>query len=237
MIRMEWGAMAQGYRRRVSSPSSRPIPERDRSTGHYFAPAPSSASTPRPVTLTLPDLTVELVADRGVFSADRIDPGTRLLLGEGARPHADARHLLDLGCGYGPIAIALARRAPSATVWAVDVNERAIARCAENAARLGCGGVRAVLVPADDPLVGIPTDVAFDGIWSNPPIRIGKPALHRLLLAALERLTPEGTAHLVVQRHLGADSLQRWLEAQGWWTARTASRAGYRLLDVRREGP
>jgi 16S rRNA (guanine1207-N2)-methyltransferase len=215
----------------VPSPSPEPAP---RPSGHYFDPAPAGPSAPRPVTLTLPDLTVELEADGGVFSADRIDPGTRYLLGEGPRPTPGARHLLDLGCGYGPIAIALARRAPEAIVWAVDVNERAVARCAANAERAGCPGVRTLLVPADDPVAGIPTEVAFDGIWSNPPIRIGKPALHQLLLAALERLAPDGTAHLVVQKHLGADSLQRWLVERGWSTQRAGSRAGYRLLDVTR---
>jgi 16S rRNA (guanine1207-N2)-methyltransferase len=74
----------------------------------------------------------------------------------------------------------------------------------------------------------------FDRIVSNPPIRIGKTALHGLLLRWLPRLTPDGTAHLVVQKHLGSDSLARWLTEQGYPTTRLASRAGYRILKVRR---
>lgn len=175
----------------------------------------------------LPDLRVDLVADRGVFSHDRIDTGTRLLLVEGPRPGPAATDLLDLGCGYGPIAVALAHWAPRATVWAVDVNERARACTVENARRLGLEHLR---VAAPD---AIPDDVRFDGIWSNPPIRIGKAALHELLTTWLVRLAPSGRAHLVVRKHLGADSLQRWLADRGWPTERTRSRVGYRLLEVR----
>jgi 16S rRNA (guanine1207-N2)-methyltransferase len=74
--------------------------------------------------------------------------------------------------------------------------------------------------------------VTFDAIWSNPPVRIGKRALHELLSASLARLRPGGTAHLVVHKHLGSDSLQRWLIDQGHPTVRRLSRHGFRLLDV-----
>ena len=203
---------------------------------HYFTPDPGAPSAEREVSLALPDLTLRLRTDRGTFSADRVDAGTKLLLTDGARPDPGARHLVDLGCGWGAIAVTLARRAPEATVWAVDVNERAVALCRANAEAAGAANVRALVVPDDDPLAGVPDDVAVDGIWSNPPIRIGKPALHRLLATALGRLAPHGSAHLVVQKHLGADSLQRWLQDQGWSCERRASRAGYRLLDVTRPG-
>jgi 16S rRNA (guanine1207-N2)-methyltransferase len=196
-------------------------------TSHYFDPNPSVASSPGEVELTLPDLHVTLRTDRGVFGGAGVDPGTKLLLLEAPAPPADAvGHLLDLGCGYGPIAVALGRRAPAAQVWAVDVNERARALCAENAAAAGLGNVR-VVAPDE-----VPDDVAFAGVWSNPPIRIGKAALHDLLLRWLDRLTPAGRAWLVVHKHLGSDSLARWLEQQGHPTARLTSRAGYRILAV-----
>jgi len=176
----------------------------------------------------LPDLSLSLGVDRGVFSRGGIDMGTRLLLLESPAPDPGVEHVLDLGCGYGPIAMALAHRAPDATVWAVDVNPRAIGLCAANAAAAGFAErVRAVQPDA------VPPDVRFDLIWSNPPIRIGKVALHQLLTTWLERLTPGGRAVLVTQRHLGADSLTDWLNAQGWPTNRMLSRRGYRLLDVR----
>jgi 16S rRNA (guanine1207-N2)-methyltransferase len=196
--------------------------------GQYFDRAPDAPSRPRTITLSLPDLDVELVTDRAVFAGARIDPGTKYLLLEAPPPPADATALLDLGCGYGPIAVALARRAPDATVWAVDVNERALDLCRANAERAGVSNVR-VCDPDE-----VPADVRFDGIWSNPPIRIGKAALHELLVRWLDLLTDEGRAHLVVQKHLGADSLASWLADEGWTVTRLGSRQGYRLLDVER---
>jgi 16S rRNA (guanine1207-N2)-methyltransferase len=193
--------------------------------GHYFDQEPRVASDPRTVPLVLPDLSVALTTDRGVFARDAVDPGTKLLLLDGAPPPPEG-DLLDLGCGYGPIAVALARRAPGARVWAVDVNRRALDLCAANAEAAGVD-VRTA-APGE-----VPADVQFAGIWSNPPVRIGKEALHDLLATWLDRLAPDGRAVLVVHRHLGADSLARWLADAGWPTARTGSRMGYRLLEVR----
>jgi 16S rRNA (guanine1207-N2)-methyltransferase len=204
--------------------------------GHYFERDPAVASRRRTVTLTLPDLTIDFTTDSGVFSGDGIDQGTKLLLLEAPAPPATG-DLLDLGCGYGPIAITLARRSPAATVWAVDVNERAVALCAENATSVGLTNVRAVPVeaagPSDD---AVPAEVQFAGIYSNPPIRIGKAALHSLLRTWLGRLAPGGVAYLVIQKHLGSDSLARWLESEGWPTSRLLSRAGYRILAVTAPG-
>ena len=177
------------------------------------------------VRLTLPDIALELTTDRGVFARDGIDAGTKLLLLEAPAP-SPAGDLLDLGCGYGAIAVTMARRSPAATVWAVDVNRRALELTAENAAAAGCTNVRAV-EPHE-----VPADVTFATIWSNPPIRIGKDALHELLATWLARLAGDGTAVLVVQKHLGADSLARWLVDQSHGVTRLRSRLGYRLLEV-----
>jgi 16S rRNA (guanine1207-N2)-methyltransferase len=198
------------------------------SSGHYFDPEPGSRSVEREITLALPDLSLRFVTDTGVFSGDRVDPGTKLLLLEGPAPSAEHGPMLDLGCGYGPIAVAIARRCPEATVWAIDVNERARHLCRRNAESAGVGD--RVLVAAPD---AVDPDVVFGQIWSNPPIRIGKTALHELLISWLERLHPDGSAHLVVSRHLGADSLARWLTDRGFEVERRRSRMGYRLLDVR----
>ena len=196
-------------------------------TSHYFDPVPSTPSAPGTVELVLPDLHVGLTTDRGVFGAGGVDPGTKLLLLEAPTPDpVGTGHLLDLGCGYGPIAVALGRRAPGATVWAVDVNERARALCEANAEAAGTTNVRAV--GPDE----VPDDVAFDGIWSNPPIRIGKAALHELLERWLDRLAPDAAAWLVVHKHLGSDSLARWLVEGGRPTERLTSRSGYRILRV-----
>ena len=196
------------------------------SDGQYWTDSPGVASRPSEVDLLLPDVDLRLTTDRGVFSADRVDRGTRYLLLEGPDLPTGPVDLLDLGCGYGPIACTLASRRPAARVWAVDVNERARDLCRANAAAAGLANVE-VAAPDD-----VPVDVRLAAIWSNPPIRIGKPALHDLLTRWLDLLTPDGTAHLVVQRHLGADSLARWLDDRGWATERRGSRKGFRLLDV-----
>jgi 16S rRNA (guanine1207-N2)-methyltransferase len=200
-----------------------PAPNEASQSGHYFDESPNVASHRQSIQLTLPDLTLWLATDRGTFSPDRIDTGTKILLLEGPPPPVTG-DLLDLGCGYGPIAAALAARSPCATVWAVDVNERARRLCAENTAAFGNV---TVMAPEE-----VPRDLQFDAIWSNPPIRIGKPALHGLLATWLARLKPTGRAELVVQRHLGADSLSGWLEAQGYDVRRVASRQAYRVMEV-----
>ena len=167
----------------------------------YFEPRPSAAHRPGLVRVVLPDVYLELETDSGVFSPGRLDPGTRFLLEAGPAPPS-AGDLLDLGCGYGPVACTLASRAPAATVWAVDVNERALDLCARNAAKAGLGNVRCVAPDSPD----IPPRLA--GIWSNPPVRIGKAALHELLLTWLAaRPAPGAGANLVMGRNLGADSL------------------------------
>jgi 16S rRNA (guanine1207-N2)-methyltransferase len=158
-----------------------------------------------------------------VFSQNGLDLGTRMLLLRAPVPATEG-HLLDLGCGVGPIAITLAKRNPGATVWAVDVNERALALCQENALANDTPAIR--VVKAEQ----VPDDVRFEAIWSNPPIHIGKPALHQLLLRWLPLLTPTGAAMMVVQKHLGSDSLQSWLTSQGFPTERIGSAKGYRLL-------
>lgn len=197
-------------------------------TSQYFEPEPAVSSRRRTLELVLPDGRLVLQSDRGVFAAAAVDPGTKLLLLDADTPPSGAVDLLDLGCGYGPIALTLARRAPAATVWAVDVNRRALDLCAANAAANGLTNVRVVEPDA------VPAELRLAGIWSNPPIRIGKPALHELLLSWFERLDPGGRAWLVVQKHLGSDSLARWLQDAGWSVNRRRSSAGYRILDVGR---
>jgi 16S rRNA (guanine1207-N2)-methyltransferase len=192
---------------------------------HYFEAQPTAAHRPGLVRVVLPDVYLELATDSGVFSPGRLDPGTRLLLERAPAP-PPAGDLLDLGCGYGPVACVLAARSPQATVWAVDVNERALGLCARNAEKAGLRNIRCVL--PDD--AAIPAE--FAGIWSNPPVRIGKAPLHDLLSGWLSRLAPDAGASLVMGRNLGADSLHAWLEREGWSVTRLAARSGYRLLQV-----
>ncbi|WP_420637437.1 class I SAM-dependent methyltransferase [Candidatus Poriferisocius sp.] len=193
---------------------------------HYFSDSPAGKHRPGVVSLRVGDLNVELATDGGVFAADEVDWGTRYLLAEAPRP-PEHGPLLDLGCGYGAIAVALSRWAPRAPLWAVDVNPRALALCRANLDRHAAGNPAVVCRPEE-----VPADVRFAAIYSNPPIRIGKAALHDLLATWLDRLTHDGQAFLVVNKHLGSDSLARWLNEGGRPTTRLRSRRGYRILEV-----
>ena len=191
---------------------------------HYFSADPSVRDQPREVWFTAYGRRYDLTSSTGVFSGDRLDLGTSVLLREAPLP-AKPGTFLDLGCGYGPIAAVLATQVPDASVWAVDVNTRALELTRTNAARLG------VTIHAATPDL-VPDGLSFDEIWSNPPIRIGKAALHELLLRWLPRLREGGLAWLVVARNLGADSLQKWLTDQGYETTRQGSAKGFRVLRV-----
>ena len=195
------------------------------SSEQYFDEDPTIPSEPVLVDVTLADTAFVMETDRGVFSRGHLDTATSMLL-RADLPIASSGDLLDLGCGAGPIALTMARRSPDATVWALDVNARARALCVRNAERNALTNIR-VVAPHD-----VPSEVRFATIWSNPPIRIGKAALHELLEFWLARLDTGASAALVVQKHLGADSLQRWLIELGYRCERVGSRAGFRLFTV-----
>lgn len=196
------------------------------SGGQYFEAEPAAASSPRTVAVDIDGTRLSFTTDSGVFSPDRLDPGTRLLLAAAPPLTSTERRVLDLGCGWGPIACIIALRSPAAGVLAVDVNERALGLTARNAEANGASNVIVAHSDTVDPALRL------DRILCNPPIRIGKPALHELLARWLDRLAPGGRAHLVVQRHLGSDSLARWLTGRGYQVTRLVSKAGYRLLEV-----
>jgi 16S rRNA G1207 methylase RsmC len=199
---------------------------------HYFTSRPGSEAKLHALSVRLAGRDLELTTAAGIFSPDHVDIGTAVLLDDAPQVPATG-DLLDLGCGWGPIALTLALHAPDATVWAVDVNERALDVVRRNAASLGLGNINAVL-PGD-----VPESVAFRAIWSNPPIRIGKAQLHDLLNRWLPRLDVGADAWLVVQRNLGSDSLQRWLAAEladDFEVTRAWSSKGFRVLNVHRGG-
>lgn len=198
-------------------------------TEHYFSADPSVPFKRQPVVCEVWGHELKLESGSGVFAQGRLDKATAILLDE-LEPPAQGK-FLDLGCGYGAIGLAIAKAVPLATVTGVDVNERAVRLMNENAAALGVAG-RVIACTPDQ----VPSDFTFDEIWSNPPIRIGKEALHELLLTWLPRLLPGGRMVSVVGKNLGADSLQAWLTDQGWPTTRLASSKGFRVLETVRAG-
>lgn len=198
---------------------------------HYFSAEPAAPAQRGEIEFNVAGRGYRLAVASGVFSAGRLDPGTAVLLRKGDLPTAAATGVfLDLGCGYGPIACVLASESPQATVWAIDVNSRARELAAENASALGLGERLRVATPDE-----VPAEVTFDEIWSNPPTHVGKAELHAIMQRWLPRLAPEGVAWLVINRHLGGDSLHAWLVDGGWEVERVASQKGFRVLRVRRK--
>ncbi|SER22021.1 class I SAM-dependent methyltransferase [Microlunatus flavus] len=197
-----------------------------RAGSHYFSQDPTGPEHRRQVEVEVWGRRFGLTTANGVFAGDGLDRGTEVLLRESTPPVGSPR-VLDLGCGYGPIALGIALACPGARVDAVDVNGRALALCRDNASALGVADRVRALRPDE-----VETGRAYDEIWSNPPIRIGKEALHTLLLTWLPRLAPGGRARLVVSKNLGGDTLQRWLVEQGFGCERAASSKGFRVLLV-----
>jgi 16S rRNA G1207 methylase RsmC len=197
---------------------------------HYFSATPESQARPRQIEVTLAGRSLSLTTAAGVFSPDGLDRGTRVLLNAVPAPAADGA-LLDVGCGWGPLAITMALRSPDTQVWGVDVNERVLDLARQNAATAGAANV-SIALPSE-----VPADLRFRTIWSNPPIRVGKDELHAILLTWLPRLEVAGDAWLVVSKDLGGDSLQKWLGEElgaSYDVTRATTDKGFRVLRVRR---
>ena len=192
---------------------------------HYFSEQPTGEFKPKKIVTAIDGQRVELLTAGGTFSPDHMDTGTAILL-EHANQAPNSGNLLDLGCGWGPIALTLAKKNPEATVWAVDVNERSLELTRMNAEKLGLTNIRVAHV--DD----VPAELTFTGIWSNPPIRVGKEALHDILNKWLVRLDEECEAYLVVSKDLGADSLLKWMQAEfeAMQSERIETAKGFRII-------
>jgi 16S rRNA G1207 methylase RsmC len=200
------------------------------SSDHYFSQEPKSEYQPKQIELDVAGEVFQVSTASGTFSPLRLDVGTSVLIHHLELAPKDG-NILDLGCGWGPIALNLAKHSPKAKVWAVDVNGRSLELTAENAKTLGLSNIQTATPESVEP------DIKFSGIWSNPPIRIGKKELHGLLLTWLPRLEKGGSAYLVVQKNLGSDSLQKWLTEtliEGYEVSRLTSIKTFRIIKVLR---
>jgi len=200
------------------------------SEDHYFSQEPSSPLKPKAIQIPVAGELVDVSTASGTFSPAQLDFGTEVLI-EQMDLAPVSGNLLDLGCGWGPIALNLGKLRPNTKVWAVDVNTRSVELTQANAKNLGISNINAVLPDQ------VPADLRFSGIWSNPPIRIGKKELHELLLMWLPRLEAGGEAYLVVQKNLGSDSLQKWLTeelATSFEVSRYTSIKTYRVLKIKK---
>lgn len=201
---------------------------------HYFSQTPSGTERRRHIAVQIAGNDVNVVTAGNIFSPDGLDRGTEVLLQTVPAP-PEHGSFLDIGSGWGPIALTLGTLAPDAEITAVEVNERAAALTATNAQYLRLSNI-AVKHPDE-----VSSAARFDLIWSNPPIRIGKQALHAILSRWLPTLNPGGAAWLVVAKKLGADSLLPWINTmleQKWpgefAVRRAATNKGFRVIHIER---
>lgn len=195
--------------------------------GEYWRAEPEGPARERTVRLEVPGRAeaLALASAEGVFGTQRVDRGTDILIRHAPAP-APCTGVVDLGCGYGPIAVSMGVRQPDAGLWAVDVNRRALALTARNAASAGAHNIVAAEPEA------VPMALRFDRIYSHPPVKIGRSSMHELLDGWLRRLAYGGDAYLVLKQSMGADALHNWLNDTGFPAERAASKQGYRLLHV-----
>ena len=198
------------------------------SADHYFSKDPASSFEEKDITVELAGERVSVTTAGGIFSPNQLDPGTKVLL-EKISLAPTSGTILDIGCGWGPISLALARKSPDAKVIALDVNQRALELTRKNARALGLSSI-STATPDEVP------EGEFSGIWSNPPIRVGKNELHEMLLRWIPRLAKGASAYLVVQKNLGSDSLQKWLNSnlpKTFEVSRLDSVRSYRILEIK----
>jgi len=199
-------------------------------TEHYFSPQPAGDFKTTEIEVSLAGREVTIETAGSIFSPDRLDMGTDALM-RIVPQTPEKGNFLDLGCGWGPLAITMALEAPDAAIYAIDVNERALELTRRNAKRLKLDNIH-VSTPQD-----VPAAVNFDIIWSNPPIRVGKAELHSILKHWIPRLVVGGIGYFVVAKHLGADSFEKWLRAEfagGFDVYREDHYKGFRVVKVTR---
>ncbi|WHX40734.1 class I SAM-dependent methyltransferase [Mesobacillus sp. AQ2] len=170
-------------------------------TEHYYSRKPSTESNPVKWQSELKGNTFRFKTDSGVFSKKEVDFGSRLLIDTFELKKADGM-VLDVGCGYGPIGLSIARAYPEAMVHMVDVNERAIMLAKENASENKVDNVK---IYESDRLNGVEED-GFDAILTNPPIRAGKKIVHDIFEQSFQRLAEGGELWVVIQKKQGAPS-------------------------------
>lgn len=170
----------------------------------YYTADPTSESNPTPCAFPYRGYGLNFMTDAGVFSKGELDVGSRLLLDALPTLSGD---VLDIGCGWGAIGVAIAKANKQSRVTMVDVNRRALRLCQENCTR---NGVTAEVLESD----GM-TEVLgrkFDAIVTNPPIRAGKQVIYKMFADAAVSLKKGGALYLVIRKQQGAESCVKYLK-------------------------
>jgi 16S rRNA (guanine1207-N2)-methyltransferase len=168
---------------------------------HYFSRTQKVGSEPKYWDFTLRSQVFRFKTDNGVFSKKEVDFGSRLLIEAFKLPNLEGP-VLDVGCGYGPIGLSIAKNYPERIVHMIDVNERAIELAKANA---GQNSVQNVDIYESDTLINV-KEYNFAAILTNPPIRAGKKTVHDIFEQSHEHLVSHGELWVVIQKKQGAPS-------------------------------
>ncbi|MGE5674618.1 MAG: class I SAM-dependent methyltransferase [Mycobacterium leprae] len=193
-------------------------------TEHYYTARPEAEHAEEQFTATLRGMEITFTTDRAVFSRERVDFGSTLLIETMQIDPTDT--VLDLGCGYGPVGIVAGRLAANGKVYMVDVNERACDLARRN---LAANGVTNAEVRSGDGLAPV-RGIVFDKIITNPPIRAGKAVIYQMIHDAHDALKHGGSIWVVIQTKQGAPSMKRHLEEVFGNVADVDRKAGYHIL-------
>jgi 16S rRNA (guanine1207-N2)-methyltransferase len=190
---------------------------------HYFTERPTSTGGRHTFTTELRGFEVQLVTEAGVFSRERVDRGTRLLI-----KHIEVRptdRFLDLGCGYGAVGVIAAKLAPEGHVTLVDINQRAVELARQNIRANGIGNAEALQGDGFAPVA----DRVFDAIALNPPIRAGLAVVHQLIEQADAHLVPGGRFYLVGRTKQGVMRIAEKMRGVFGNAEEVAKGGGFRL--------
>lgn len=192
---------------------------------HYFSQNPQSKSSPKIWQYKLRGNHFTFESDEGVFSKNEVDYGTRMLIERFEAPSVRG-DLLDLGCGYGPIGLAVATCNQDREVMLTDINQRAVELARKNAQHNGVENVEFVL---SDRLNSL-SNHSFAAIMTNPPIRAGKQTVHQMFAESYAALVENGSLWVVIQKKQGAPSAIKKLK-ELFGNVRVVDRSkGYYLL-------
>ncbi len=167
---------------------------------HYFTNQPNSKTDKKIFSFTLRGNDLKFQSDSGVFSRNEVDFGSRVLINVFTFPEIEG-NILDVGCGYGPIGLSIAKDDPDRTVEMIDVNLRAIELAKDNAKVNKIENVNIYESSIYENVTG-----KYAAILTNPPIRAGKSVVHEILRGAHEKLLPGGELWVVIQKKQGAPS-------------------------------
>ncbi|GIN58927.1 hypothetical protein J8TS2_32460 [Lederbergia ruris] len=195
---------------------------------HYYSRQPEIASNPIYWDATLRDHLLHFKTDQGVFSKKEVDFGSRFLIEAFQAPNEGT--ILDVGCGYGPIGLTLAKEYPDRLIHMVDINQRALELAKENAE---INRVHNVNIYESDGLLNV-KEGNFSAIVTNPPIRAGKQIVHRMFEQSFQHLKADGELWVVIQKKQGAPSAKAKLEELFRHVEILAKRKGYYILKARK---